>query len=252
MVLHNQLRSIAIAVVALLPPVIAWASADYAREKRWAEEVTPGLLVGEPIYLTQENGHRFLGIYAEADDADMGVIVVHGMGLHPDWGLIGTLRQRLFDFGYTTLSIQMPVLAADASYKEYPAVFPESVERLRLAVAYLKVKGYRRIVIASHSNGSRMSRVYMTDNPADVEAWVSLSLTQGETFAGIKAPVLDLYGEDDLPHVLSSVADRKLSLEGNGLSKQMVIRGTNHFFNGREEVMVKAVKDFLAGLPRQP
>jgi pimeloyl-ACP methyl ester carboxylesterase len=231
----------------LLLPALVVAAADYDREKRWASEITPGLIVGEPIYLTQKNSHKFFGIYAEADDASVGVVVVHGMGLHPDWGLIGILRQRLFDFGYSTLSIQMPVLAADASYKEYPAVFPEAAERLSLAVSYLKDQGYEHIMVASHSNGSRMSRVYMSENPADVSAWVALSLTQGGTFEGVNAPILDLYGENDLPHVLSSVAKRKNSFM-NSASRQVRIPDTDHFFTGHEEAMVEAVREFLGGL----
>lgn len=228
----------------LIASTSALAAPDYAREKRWADEVTLGIVVGDPVYLEQKNGHKFLGIYTAADEARMGVLVVHGMGLHPDWGMIGTLRQRLVDHGYTTLAIQMPVLAADAQFDAYPAVFPDAAERLGLAIAYLKGKGYRRIAIASHSNGSRMSRVYMSRNPPDVSAWAAVSLTRGDTFDGVKVPVLDLYGEKDLPHVLSAAVKRKASLK-NPASKQKVIPGADHFFAGHEEEMVEAVKDFL-------
>lgn len=231
----------------LLASAPTLAAPDYAREKRWHDEVTPGIIVGDAVYLKQKNGHEFLGIYAEADKPKMGVVVVHGMGLHPDHGLIGTLRQRLVDYGYTTLSIQMPVLAADAQSDAYPAVFPEAAERLALAVAYLKKKGYKRIAIASHSNGSRMTRVYMTKNPPDVGAWAALSLTREETFAGVKVPVLDLYGGNDLPHVLSATDKRNASLK-NPASKQSVIPGADHFFADHEEEMVQAVREFLDGI----
>lgn len=231
----------------LLLSASAVATPDYAREKRWADQITPGIVVGDPVYLQQKNGHKFLGIYAVAANARMGVVVVHGMGLNPDWGMIGTLRSRLVDYGYTTLSIQMPVLAENVGYEAYPAVFPDAVERLRLAVAYLKKKGYQRIAIVSHSNGSRMTRVYMVENPPDVDAWVAISLTRGDTFAGIKVPVLDLYGGNDLPHVLAATAKRKASLV-NPASKQEVIPGADHFYTDHEEAMVTAVKDFLDGL----
>ncbi len=229
----------------LIASTSALAAPDYAREKRWDDEITPHIVVGDPVYLKQKNGHKFLAIHAEADKAKTGVVVVHGMGLHPDWGMIGTLRQRLVDHGYTTLSIQMPVLAADAQSDAYPAVFPDAAERPTRAVAYLKGKGYKRIAIASHSNGSRMTRVYMTKNPPDVSAWAALSLTRGETFDGVKVPVLDLYGGNDLPHVLSATEKRKVSLKGNPASKQRVIPNADHFFAGHEEEMVEAVKDFL-------
>lgn len=226
-------------------PVHVFAAADYEREKRWANEVTPGLIIGEPIYLRQQSTHEFLTLYAEVDQPALAVIVVHGMGLHPDWGFIGTIRQELFDEGFSTLSIQMPVLAADASYKLYPALFPEAAERLQLAVKFLKDKGYKRIVIVSHSNGSRMSRVYMTAKPADVNAWVALSLTQQETFAGVNVPVFDLYGENDLPHVLSAAENRLNSFSNKEKSKQLMIPKADHFFNGYEDAMLNAVKEFL-------
>lgn len=40
--------------------------ADQAREKRWAEEVVPSLVVGEAVWLQGKGGARFLGLYTEA------------------------------------------------------------------------------------------------------------------------------------------------------------------------------------------
>lgn len=222
-------------------------AADYAREKRWADEIIPGIIVGEPIYLEQPSGHQFLGIYAEGEESRVALVIVHGMGIHPDWGMVNTLRTGLNDHGYTTLSIQMPVLAKDASYKDYPALFPEAEERLAITVAYLKQRGYQHVAIVSHSNGSRMSRVYMAGNPPDISAWAALSLTQGDTFKGINVPILDLYAENDLVHVLAATAARKLSLH-HAKSRQRVVPETDHFFAGKEEAMVEAVKDFLDSL----
>ncbi|MBE0625945.1 MAG: DUF3530 family protein [Burkholderiales bacterium] len=242
-------------VLLLLLSNSALAAPDYAREKRWESEVAPGIVVGDPVYLVQSNAHRFLGIYTAAANASMAVIVVHGIGIHPDWGMIGTLRQRLPDYGYATLSIQMPVLAADARPEAYPATFPEALERLRLALAYLQDKGYKRIALVSHSMGSRMARAYMAGNPSGISAWAALgmSVLPGDpdaagSYEGLRTPVLDLYGANDLPQVLAGAAKRRAALAGNAASKQIMIPGTDHFFAGREDDMVKAVKDFLDGL----
>jgi len=232
----------------------ALAASDYAREKNWADEVTPGIVVGDPVYLTQKNGHKYLGIHTEAPNARMGVVVVHGSGIHPDWGMVGTLRQRLPDHGYATLSIQMPILAVDAKPEAYAAHFPEAVERLQLAVAYLKGKGHKRIAIVSHSMGSRMAHAYMVRNPAEIGAWASLGMPAAFgtgaaiPYDGIKVPVLDLIGANDLPQVLAGAAKRKASLKGHAASKQVVIPNTDHFFVDHEDAMVKAVKDFLDGV----
>ena len=230
-----------------------FASADYAREKKWADEITPGIVVGDAMQLEQKNNHKFLGIYTEPAKAKTGVVVVHGTGIHPDWGMIGTLRQRLPDYGYATLSIQMPILAGDAKPELHLPLFPDAAERLQLAVAFLKEKGYKRIAIVSHSMGSRMSHSYMAQNPAAVSAWAALGMPAAlgtgaaTTYDGIKIPVLDLYGANDEPQVLAGALKRKLSLK-NATSKQIVIPDANHFFSGREEEMVQAVKNFLDSL----
>ncbi len=243
------MRTWLVSLLLMAVPASVFAASDYAREKRWADEITPGIVVGDPVYLEQKNRHKFLGIYTEAANARMALVVVHGIGIHPDWGMIGTLRQRLPDHGYTTLSIQMPILAVDAKPEAYVEHFPEAVERLQLAVTYLKRKGYKRVALVSHSLGSRMSHGYMIHNPADVSAWAALGTGTGPgpviTYDGIRAPVLDLYGANELPRVLEGAAKRKASLMGNALSKQVVIPDTDHFFANHEDAMVKAVKDFL-------
>ena len=223
----------------------SFAASDYAREKKWADEITPGIVVGDPVYIEQANKHKFLGIFTETSGAGMGLIVVHGIDIHPDWGMVGTLRQNLADQGYTTLSIQMPILAVDAQSNAYGPTMPEAVERLQLAANFLKAKGYKKIAIVSHSMGSRMSHEYMARNPADIAAWASLGLGGKDSYAGIKAPILDLYGANDLPAVLKGAKKRAASLKSNPASRQLALPDTDHFFAGKEEAMVKAVRDFL-------
>ena len=108
------------ALFALLLALVSlhcFAQADYAREQRWADEITPAILVGDPVQLALPAGRKVLGIYAPNSKAQAGVVVVHGLGVHPDWGLINPLRSQLSEQGYATLSVQMPVLAAEAYRK---------------------------------------------------------------------------------------------------------------------------------------
>ncbi|MBU2640976.1 MAG: alpha/beta hydrolase family protein [Gammaproteobacteria bacterium] len=230
----------------LIWPVLAGAAgADYAREKKWADEVVPGLVVGDPVYLQTPRGHhKFLTLFTPVADTDKAAIIVHGMGIHPDWGMVGTLRTELSDRGITTLSIQMPILAADAQGEAYPPTFPEAAERIGEAVAFLKAKGYTQIALVSHSMGSRMSRVYLAGHPDPaVKAWASLGLSQ-EDYAALKLPILDLYGDNDLPPVLGNAARRKQTLSA-GSSRQQMIARADHFYSGHEAEMVAAVADFL-------
>jgi len=86
--------------------------------------------------------------------------------VHPDWDLIGMLRRALPDHGYTTLSVQMPVLAGAARAEEYLSTFGEAGERLTVAVDFLRARGYKTIAIVSHGMGSRMTYYCLTRGPS--------------------------------------------------------------------------------------
>lgn len=219
--------------------------ADYAREKKWADEVTPAIVAGDPVYLEARN-HKFLTLFTEAPNARAALVIVHGLGVHPDWNLIGVLRTQLADAGYTTLSVQMPVLKNEARGEDYPSTFPEAAQRLDQAVAFLKAKGYKKVAIVSHSMGSRMSHYYLSHAKGHpVEAWAAIGMGGPETYRGIGAPVLDLYGENDLPIVLKGAAKRAASLKGSANSAQIVAPRTDHFFTDHDAALVKYVKDYL-------
>ena len=221
---------------------------DYAREKRWAAEVTPGLVVGDAVYLAQKSGHKFLAIYTPVAQPRAAVITVHGQGVHPDWGLIGALRSGLADQGYTTLSVQMPVLAADALREEYPALFPEAADRLRAAIEFLKGKGSAQIVIACHSLGARMCNYFLTGTPGNgVAAWVAIGIVPSEFTEPDKLnlPILDIYGERDFAPVLEKTAARAAVLRTRKGSAQVEVAGADHYFAGSEGELVKQVRQFL-------
>ena len=241
------LSAVRILASLLLAPALSFAQADYTREKRWADEITPAILVGDPVYLTLKSGRKFLAIYAPNPRAAAGVIVVHGLGLHPDWGLINPLRSQLSEQGYATLSVQMPVLAADERGDKYFPLFPEAAERLAAAVTYLRGKGLKKVAIVSHSMGSRMTNYFLNHaGDARIDAWVAIGLSGEFTDpATFKAPVFDLYGENDLPAVLDNAARRAAAIRGIRGSGQMQIAGSDHFFAGIEDELVRRVKQFL-------
>ncbi len=233
------------ALLLLLTCAVCLAQADYAREQRWAEEVAPGLVVGDATYLSQKSGHKFLAILAPAPQARAAVIVVHGLGVHPDWSLIGVLRTRLAEHGYTTLSVQMPVLAAAAKGNDYAPLFPDAAERLGAAVAFLRGKGYSRIAIVSHSMGSRMANFYLARSPG-IAAWVAIGLLGGYVEPEkLTMPVLDLFGERDFPDVLKLADARAAVLSRIKGSAQIQVAGADHFFAGEESELVKQTLRFL-------
>lgn len=232
-------------LLACLTSLNVYAASDYAREKKWADEILPSVLTGDPVYLKQADDHGFLSLYTPGDKAKPAVILVHGIGVHPDWGLIGMLRQRLADAGYTTLSVQMPVLQADAKSDDYPPTFDMAAERLKLATVYLKGKGFEKIALVSHSLGCRMTYRYLSRNPDPaVATWVAISSPGVEDYAKLSPSVLDVYGTNDLPNVLKNVDVRAKGLTHKG-SGQITIPGADHFFEGKDGPLLDAVQQHL-------
>ncbi|HUN67259.1 MAG TPA: DUF3530 family protein [Burkholderiales bacterium] len=222
-------------------------SQDYEREKRWADDIVPSLMVGDARWLQQKNGHKFLALYAEAEKPQGAVIVAHGRGWSPDFELYGTLRTRLAEAGYSTLSIQLPVLPSTAILGLYVPLYPDARERFQLAVDFLKAKGYRNIGIVSHSLGATMANQYLIrTEDTSVKAWVFIGILQGlEEMYRIKIPVLDVYGGDDWTVVTWGAPERERQLRKVPGSGQVMVPGAKHFFEGREDELVRIISSFL-------
>jgi pimeloyl-ACP methyl ester carboxylesterase len=234
---------------------------DYAREDRWLAEFEQGVLEGEIVRIAlpkseaKYSGRSFAAIYVDkgtekSTSAKPLIMLVHGVGVHPDHGVISILRQRLADQGYPTLSIQMPVQASDAKLEDYyPPVFAEATARIQTSIGWAKSKGHTRVVLLSHSMGSWMSNVYLDEQHASmpIAAWVCMGLTGGYswTMRRYGFPVLDLMGEHDLQPVVSSAWRRRLALSSDNVSAQTVIAGADHHYKGRKVELMVAIKSFL-------
>jgi alpha/beta superfamily hydrolase len=248
----TKIRSIvALAMLALAG--IASAAPDYAREQRLAEEVLPSVVVGDAATLQTGAGRRFLGLLASAPKPRAALILVHAKGMHPDYGLIGELRAGLADRGYTTLSIQMPVLASDANEADYPALFPEAGERIAAAIDYLRGKGATKVAIISHSLGARMVGDFITRRPdAPLLAWVPVSISSGgfESLAGVRFPVFDIYAEKDFDVVLKGAPARAKELRRIRGSKQAMVYGADHYFGKKEKEVAALIDQLLTAVAK--
>lgn len=233
------------------------AAQDYAREKRWADEVVPGLVVGDAVWLETSTGRKFLGIHAPAAKPKGALVIVHGIGVHPDHSLIGTLRGKLTDLGWTTLSIQMPVAAADARPEAYyPALFPEAIDRIARAAAWLAGRQSGPIAIVSHSMGAWMTNAYFDETAASpYQAWVCIGITGGFSLATwfSPRPILDVYGEQDHANAVGAAWRRRITvaLAAEG-SRQVVMPGANHFHHGREDALAREIDGWLAAVLARP
>jgi pimeloyl-ACP methyl ester carboxylesterase len=252
------MQNLLLLVCAALLTITAQAS-DILKEKRWADQLTDTLVVGEARYLTAQ-GHDFLAIYTEADSRNPqgGVILLHGIGAHPDWPeVIGPLRRELPTYGWATLSIQLPVLANDAGLAKYAPLFPESFPRIKAAIDFFHSQGVFNVVLIGHSLGAAMGAAYIANSNQNnaIKAFVGIGMgtypqadiNTLEWLQKITIPVLDLYGSVDLDSVTSSAQDRKNAAmkAGNSFYRQTKVLGADHFFNGLDDELISLVRSWL-------
>ena len=226
---------------------------DYERESRWAEQTLAALVVGDPVQIEQKNGHRFLALYTRAAKERGAIIIAHGRGWSPDYDLYGDLRTQLAAAGYSTLSIQMPVLASTAKIGDYLPTFPDADERLALAIGWLRARGASKVAIVSHSLGATMANHYLIHSPnPGVDAWVFLSIINGlEDMNRIKIPVLDVFGSQDWDVTRFGADERKAQIAQIAGSQQVIVPGGQHFYEGKREVLTTLIVAFLDAVPKR-
>ena len=234
-------------LVLLLCCVLSVHAQDYEREARWAEQTLQTLVVGDAVELTQKSGHRFLGLYTRAKAPRGAALVVHGRGWGPDYDLYGALRTKLADAGYSTLSIQMPVLPGTAKIGDYLPTFPDATERIALGVDWLRGKGYGNVAIVSHSLGATMTNHYLLrGGDAAVGAWVMIGIINGlEDMFRIRIPVLDVFGAQDWDVTRVGAGERLAQIEKIAGSQQVVIADSQHFFEGKQDQLTRVIVVFL-------
>jgi pimeloyl-ACP methyl ester carboxylesterase len=234
---------------------------DNAKETRWADQITDSIMVGDAEWLNTGKTKMF-AIYTENTTENIlgAAIVIHGIGVHPNWDqIIRPIRSQLPDHGWSTLSIQMPVLANDAKYSEYALLFGDIAPRINAAVKFLKKKGINNIVIIAHSMGANMAAYYMAKQPdKSIKALVAVgsagllfkdkSKNYLKSLETIKIPILDIFGAIDLPEVIETAKQKKQIADkaGNKAYSQLKIPGANHFFNNKDDVLIKHVRNWLA------
>ena len=250
-----------VAVLPLSPPPAV--AQDFERESRLEAEIVDTILDGEPVHLDAE-GHAFLGIYTEAAEGESGraVIVLHGRGFHPDWPEVAApLRIELPEYGWDTLSLQMPVLEKSARYYDYLPVIPAAFPRIRAGIEFLRARGARTVVLAAHSCSVHMAMAFVRRHgDAGFDGFVGIGMgatdyrqPMREPFPldAMSVPVLDLFGDEDYPAVRREAPGRIAAIRsaGHSRSAQVIVPGAGHFFRDMDGPLVDAVAEWLATLP---
>ena len=231
---------------------------DYEREQRLADQIVDDIFDGEPIWL-DANQHKFLGIHTLNEESPKGtVIIIHGRGYHPDWPEVaGPLRTGLVEAGWSTLSLQMPVLEKGKKYYDYLPLLPYAHKRIEAAIEYINELDDQTIVLAAHSCGAHMANDWLNQaDDAGIDGYIIMGagatdyqqdLKTPFPFAKMQIPIFDLYGEEEFPRPLDMVPERKALIEqgGNAQSKQQLLPKADHYFQDAGEPLTEAVAEWL-------
>lgn len=240
--------------------VQAGSSSDLEREKFIAERLKDRVKIGEPIQLGPD-GEEIFSLFTEQTslpEAKGVAIILHGMGGHPDWPEVVTLlRKALPQQGWSTLSIQMPVLSPEDAIEGYGETVTEAGQRIKTAVEFLKEKNYLNIVVIGYSFGAATAVKQLATDSAGVLGMVGISMLAQpflsprllllDELAKLNIPVLDVYGSIDRDSIVEAAPDRRLSARKaeNAFYKQIEIDGADHTYSGVEDVLIKRIRAWL-------
>lgn len=223
-------------------------ASDIAKEKRWAAQIEDSLLDGDAVYLN-DGSNDFLAIDTRAEDnSSSAVILLHGIGAHPDWPqLISPLRVSLPEQGWTTLSLQLPILPNEAQGEAYLPLMDEVAPRIEAGMAYLTQAGFKEIHVVAHSMGTAMAGYYLSTSNRRIKSYVAIGMGEInlQYLSAMSLPVYDIYGEDDLPGVKASAAERRLASKNNVHYEQKRVAGADHFFEDKDSTLLTLVTEWL-------
>ena len=233
------------------------------REQQIAEKLA--LIAGaDEIVSLKAPGGRFIGIYQRAKTGESHgvVILAHGMGAHPDWpDVISPIRTQLPEFGWSTFSIQMPILSPEEPVAEYGKTLKVAKSRLNAAIDYLHTWEIEQIILLGYSFGAVQVEIFLAiGKNENVRAFVSVSMLSQKfikpgldvfkLIGGIDLPMLDIYGDEDLPDVRRGSDDRRLAASKNGNRdfKQIELKHAGHHYQGVEEALVEQIQIWLKNI----
>lgn len=253
-------------------------------EQGLTEQLTRLLSQGTAVSL-QVGDHNAFAIFSETitGSTQGGIIMLHDNGAHADWpAVIAPLRKGLPQFGWSTLSLQLPQVTDQPGYS---AALDEIFPRIKAAVAFLQAKGIDNIVIIGDGMGAIAAAAYAASvDSAQVKAFVGVNVgvfkdadAKVNTLTLIEKitmPMLDIFGTNARLAVVNSAQARATAAKKAGINafqsqkletfkqsavartpfvektgyiayRQMKIMGADSSFTAMEDLLLKRILGWL-------
>ncbi len=233
---------------------------DQDWEQRTTEKLAEHVKATYVVWLDAA-GTDFLALYNRQTNAiaQGAIIVLHAMGGHADWPqTISPMRTKLPEHGWSTLSIQLPLIAPENQIEDYGQTLEQTTTRIKSAIKFLKEHQFSNIIIIGHSFGAASALAYLEKQPiSNIVALVAIGL---QNYAFLKPainiltliektriPILDVYGSRDFKNVINRAPDRRLAAKkgNNERYTQLEIEGADHYFTGTEDILIQQILEWL-------
>lgn len=260
-----------ILALGLVPSLLNAALWDQDRERAVAERLAGDLESGKIIWLSSKNHQEFPAIFTPPDTnwhpnaKQKAIILLHGMGGHPDWPVvISPLRKYFNQAGWTSLSIQLPVLSAETALSEYGNTVKEAARRIKNGIEYLREQGYETIVLTGYGFGAATAAWYLANEGGEnVCAFAGISMHARKflnpqldllsSLGNLHIPILDIYGTKDQKVVTDTADDRRLAVRKNGNSDytQISLDDVDQYYTHQDQELFESIKQWLDSLELQ-
>ena len=234
---------------------------------------------GRYVDLITDEGTAFaLHLPEVSGEARGAVLLLHDTHNHLAAEPVEMLRVRLPEFGWDTLSLQMPLVVAG---EDRLAWLDRAVGHIEAAVAYLQGEGLEAIALVGQGSGAHAAVDYLYAIPRDgIVGLVVISLDGGAAeevrldaarqLARVSVPILDIHAARDDPRVIDSTkrrateAQRPPEDDGAGRVRyrdiaksytpeqgdrvhyrQLQIPGADHTYRTGHEALLRAIRGWL-------
>ncbi len=204
-------------------------------------------------------GDKFLNLYREtfANKVQGAALLIHDLGSNPNSpSVMKPFRNYLSDHGWTTLSLQMPVLDAGSRLVEYYDQVPEATKRVLAGVEFLGNHNIRNVVIIGYGFGAMIAPHFLaTHNAPTVTALVIISLPMSNpnipnsqiegVLDKVDIPIFDINFNRENARRQEALKKRKRLMRSNKNYRQLLTNEAGFQFRDSGRIMVKRVYSWL-------
>ena len=273
----------ACSVISCVFTQVSLASSNYFQEEKIAQSLIKSEKKENIVWLKTSEKREILALLSPSNSLNLqgGVIILADLHQSPDWPvIIHGLRLHLPNFGWETLSVQLPIPVGAPTLPELDDLYKLTEERINAAILYFKNKNISNINLIGLGQSANFGLKYAASLPEesdDIQAIVSIRaydsdwMNSSELLRKVAFPLLDIYPEHDSDIVLNSAKKRlietgfaaklktrprsidlsakvqnlAINKTGNLRYRQKVINGANYQFDALEPTVYKVIRGWL-------